>query len=153
MRPRSRRNLDSAARLRGIRNPDALVAEALRAFALEPYADRRLRTLSLGNRQRVGLAAALQHDPRIIVLDEPGNALDPRGVIILREQLQRLAGTGAAALVSSHHLDEVARIADRIVVMNRGRVIGELASDGDDLERAFFDAVRADDDAAEADAR
>ena len=62
----------------------------------------------------------------MIVLDEPTNALDPAGVIRLRESLLRRAGDGAAILVSSHHLDEVARIADRIVVMNAGRLIGDL---------------------------
>lgn len=145
----ARGNLIAAARLRGVLDPGATASAALRAFALEPWADRRLRTLSLGNRQRVGLAAALQHRPSVVVLDEPGNALDPRGVILLRDQLTRLAGAGAAVLVSSHHLDEVARIADRIVVMNRGRVIGQLPPRGAELERAFFEAVRADDEATE----
>lgn len=145
----ARQNLTSSARLRGIRDPGAIVDAALGMFALEPYADRRLRRLSLGNRQRVGLAAAVQHAPSVVVLDEPGNALDPRGVIILREELRRLAGAGTAVLVSSHHLDEVARIADRIVMMNGGRVIGELPPESDELERAFFDAVRLDDEAAE----
>lgn len=144
-----RQNLASIARLRGIRDPDAIVDSALCTFALQPYASRRLRVLSLGNRQRVGLAAALQHAPSVVVLDEPGNALDPRGVIILREELVRLARAGAGILVSSHHLDEVARIADRIVVMNGGRVIGELPPGGTDLERVFFDAVRLDDEASE----
>jgi ABC-2 type transport system ATP-binding protein len=143
----ARQNLAVAARLRGVRHPEDVVAAALRTFALEQFADRRLRTLSLGNRQRVGLAAALQHSPSVIVLDEPANALDPRGVIILREELVQLAKAGAAVLVSSHHLDEVARIAARIVVMNAGRVIGELPADGTELERAFFDAVRRDDEA------
>ena len=79
----------------------------------------------------------------MIVLDEPTNALDPAGVIRLRESLLRRAGEGAAILVSSHHLDEVARIADRIVVMNAGRLIGDLAPDTPEIEHAFFEAVRA----------
>ncbi|MET3859305.1 ABC-2 type transport system ATP-binding protein [Dietzia sp. 2505] len=144
-----RQNLMSSARLRDARDPGAIVDSAMRTFALEPYADRRLRVLSLGNRQRVGLAAALQHSPSVVVLDEPGNALDPRGVILLREHLVGLAGAGAGVLVSSHHLDEVARIADRIVVMNGGRVIGELPPGGSELERAFFEAVRLDDESAQ----
>jgi ABC-2 type transport system ATP-binding protein len=81
----------------------------------------------------------------VIVLDEPTNALDPAGVIRLRESLLRRAGDGAAVLVSSHHLDEVARIADRIVVMNAGRLIGGLDPTTSEIERAFFDAVRIDD--------
>ena len=87
----------------------------------------------------------MQHDPRMIVLDEPSNALDPASVILLREQLSQRARDGAAILVSSHHLDEVARIADRVLLMNAGRLIGELDTTGHDLERAFFERIRQDD--------
>jgi len=144
----ARRNLELSARLRGVADVTAAIDRTIREFALEQYAGRRVRTLSLGNRQRVGVAAALQHDPSTIVLDEPTNALDPAGVIRLRESLLRRAADGAAILVSSHHLDEVARIADRIVVMNAGRLIGDLAPDTPEIERAFFEAVRADDERA-----
>ena len=144
----ARRNLELSARLRGVADVTAAIDRTIREFALEQYADRRVRTLSLGNRQRVGVAAALQHGPSTIVLDEPTNALDPAGVIRLRESLLRRAADGAAILVSSHHLDEVARIADRIVVMNAGRLIGDLAPDTPEIERAFFEAVRADDERA-----
>ena len=99
------------------------------------------RRMSLGNKQRLGLAAALQHDPDLIVLDEPTNALDPSGVILLREALLRRAAAGAGVLVSSHHLDEVARIATRISVIADGRMIGTLDPDGVDIERAFFALV------------
>ena len=140
-----RRNLQLSARMRRVDDVDSTVAGIITEFALDPYRERRTRTLSLGNRQRVGLAAALQHDPNVIVLDEPSNALDPAGVIRLRESLLRRAGDGAAVLVSSHHLDEVARIADRIVVINAGRLIGDLDPGTPEIERAFFDAVRIDD--------
>lgn len=141
----ARRNLEVSARLRGVRDVPGAVGRVLAEFALEQYAGRRVRALSLGNRQRVGVAAALQHDPSVIVLDEPTNALDPAGVIRLRESLVRRARGGAAILVSSHHLDEVARIADRIVVMNAGRLIGDLPPDTPEIEHAFFEAVRMDD--------
>lgn len=121
------------------------VADSLIAWQLDPVANRRFRRLSLGNRQRLGLAAAMQHDPSLIVLDEPSNALDPASVILLREQLLRRARSGAAIVVSSHHLDEVARIADRILLMNAGRLIGELDVTGQDLERTFFERIRQDD--------
>lgn len=121
------------------------VDDSLEAWKLGPVEDRRFRRLSLGNRQRVGLAAALQHDPRLVVLDEPSNALDPASVILLREQLTRRAREGAAILVSSHHLDEVSRIADRVLLMNAGRLIGDLDTTGNDLERAFFERIRRDD--------
>jgi ABC-2 type transport system ATP-binding protein len=140
-----RRNLQLSARLRGVAAVDSAVDTIIGEFALEPYADRRVRALSLGNKQRVGLAAALQHDPSVIVLDEPTNSLDPAGVIRLRESLLRRAQDGAAILVSSHHLDEVARIADRIAVMNAGRLIGDLDPTTPEIEHAFFEAVRIDD--------
>jgi ABC-2 type transport system ATP-binding protein len=138
-----RKNLHLACLLREA--DPGRVTDSLHAWRLDPFADRRFRHLSLGNRQRVGLAAAMQHDPRLIVLDEPSNALDPASVILLREQLIRRAQDGAAILVSSHHLDEVARIADRVLLMNAGRLIGELDITGQDLERAFFERIRQDD--------
>ncbi|MEP7160654.1 MAG: ABC transporter ATP-binding protein [Dermatophilaceae bacterium] len=138
-----RENLRMAARLH---HSDLTVVDpAIERWNLAPDADRRLRRLSLGNRQRVGLAAALQHDPRAVVLDEPSNALDPAGVLVLRDALVESARAGSAVLVSSHHLDEVARIAHRIVVMNAGRIIGGLDPAAPDLERVFFERVRADD--------
>ncbi|MDR2998544.1 MAG: ABC transporter ATP-binding protein [Microbacterium sp.] len=139
----ARENLRIACLLRGA--DPALVPTALDDWMLAPVADRRFRRLSLGTRQRVGLAAAMQHDPRLIVLDEPSNALDPASVMLLREQLLQRAADGAGVLVSSHHLDEVARIADRVILMNRGRLIGELDTAGTDLERVFFDRIRVDD--------
>ncbi|KRE22952.1 ABC transporter ATP-binding protein [Agromyces sp. Soil535] len=142
-----RGNLEIAARLHGIERGcvNRLVDHAIEEFDLGRYARVRTSRLSLGNRQRVGLAAALLHEPMVIVLDEPTNALDPAGVILLRESLLRRAAAGAGILVSSHHLDEVARVADRITVINDGRAIGSLDPDGVDLERAFFDLVLSDD--------
>lgn len=129
-----------------LREADPRCADvSLRHWNLQSFAQRRVRRLSLGNRQRVSLAAALQHAPRVIVLDEPSNTLDPAAVIILRDLLVQRAREGAAVLVSSHHLDEVARIADRILVMNAGRLIGELDPGSSELERAFFEKVRQDD--------
>lgn len=141
-----RDNLLLAARLHGAgRRAPALVDAAIAEFGLEPYRAVRVRAMSLGNKHRVGLAAALQHDPAIIVLDEPTNALDPAGVIRLREALERRAASGAGILVSSHHLDEVSRIADVITVINRGRVVGTLPPGGAELEQAFFDVIHRDD--------
>lgn len=121
------------------------VDHSLETWGLGAVAQRRFRRLSSGNRQRVGLAAALQHHPELILLDEPSSALDPASVILLREQLTHRADNGAAILVSSHHLDEVARIADRVLLVNRGRLIGQLDNAGPDLERAFFERIRIDD--------
>lgn len=142
-----RRNLELGARLHRIpaRRIPAVVESIVRDFALESSVNRPSRKLSLGNRQRLGLASALQHDPRVIVLDEPTNALDPNGVILLRERLLASVARGAGVLVSSHHLDEVARIANRISVLNHGRIIGSLDPKGIDIERSFFELVHDDD--------
>ncbi|MDR5700917.1 ABC transporter ATP-binding protein [Agromyces aerolatus] len=142
-----RDNLRLVARLHGAgRAQAATMADAsMEELNLGRYAHVRVRRLSLGNRQRVGLAAALQHDPALIVLDEPTNALDPAGVIRVREAVLRRAAAGAGVLVSSHHLDEVARVAHRISVLNEGRLIGALDPGAPDLERAFFALVLADD--------
>ncbi|MEU1973743.1 ABC transporter ATP-binding protein [Microbacterium sp. NPDC019599] len=142
-----RSNLRLAARLHGASRGQATVIAdaAIDELHLARYARVRARRLSLGNRQRLGLAAAIQHDPNLIVLDEPTNGLDPAGVILLREAITRRAAGGAAVFVSSHHLDEVARIADRISVINHGVLIGTLDPNTVDLERAFFSLVHADD--------
>lgn len=143
----TRTNLTLAARLHGIprRHTGSTVDDVIAELDLHHYRRVRARHLSQGNLRRVGLAAALQHHPTVIVLDEPTNALDPAGVISLREALLRRAGAGAGILVSSHHLDEVARVADRITVLNHGTVIGTLDPVGIDLERSFFALVHAHD--------
>ncbi|GAA1430039.1 hypothetical protein GCM10009616_13580 [Microlunatus lacustris] len=135
--------LYTSARLQGRPRRDArrLTAEAVDQLELGHWRRRRTGTLSLGNRQRLGLAAALVHHPEVLVLDEPANALDPLGVVRVRELLRAAAERQAAVLVSSHHLDEVARMADRVVVLHRGRLLGELEPDGQDVERAFFERV------------
>ena len=143
----ARQNLVLGARLHHVpvKRIAPMVETIMAELNLAQYANRRSGKLSLGNRQRLGLASALQHDPRIVVLDEPTNSLDPSGVILLREALLKRAGEGAGVLVSSHHLDEVARIADRISVLNQGRIIGSLNPRGVDIERSFFDLVLTDD--------
>lgn len=144
-----RANLTMAARLHLIdaSRVKVMVDQVVDELGLGAYTDVLSRRLSQGNRQRLGLAAAIQHHPELLVLDEPSSALDPAGVILLREAILRRRDGGAGILVSSHHLDEVARIADRITVMNHGRLIGTLDPCTPDLERAFFTAVHADDEA------
>lgn len=135
-----RENLVVSAELRGLpRSAARERSEALLThLALLPWADRPTRVLSQGNRQRVALATALVHAPPVLVLDEPTNALDPAGVLELRRTILERAAAGTAVLVSSHHLDEMARVADRITVVHAGRVVGTLAPGGPDLERQFF---------------
>ena len=140
-----RENLRAAARLHGLANVDAHVAgeRLLDELRLTRWADRRTRSLSTGNRQRLGLGCALVHSPQVLVLDEPTNALDPSGVVLVRQMLTTAAQNGSAILVSSHHLDEMARMAGHISVLHRGRMVGELDPHGVDLERAFFAMILA----------
>jgi len=136
-------NLRCAALLRGL--PEATARTEMNTgisdLRLSRWAGCRTRTLSTGNRQRLGLACALIGEPDLLVLDEPTTALDPAGVVLVRTLLRAAAARGTAVLVSSHHLDEMARIADHITVMHRGRIVGALDPTGVDLERTFFDLV------------
>ncbi|CAN5762750.1 hypothetical protein BH23ACT4_BH23ACT4_00770 [soil metagenome] len=136
-------NIGAAARLRGISSGGVAAAtlSVVDRFELGRWADRRARALSMGNRQRLGLACALVHKPAVIVLDEPSNSLDPAGVVLVRDLMRHEAAGGAAILVSSHHLDELARVAHRISVLHRGRLIGSIDPGGVDLERRFFNLV------------
>ena len=84
---------------------------------------RKVRGYSLGMRQRLGLAAALIGDPRVLVLDEPANGLDPDGIRWLRGFFRHLAGEGRTVLVSSHQLNEVQEVADRVVILNHGQLV------------------------------
>jgi ABC-2 type transport system ATP-binding protein len=142
-----RESLWCNGRLHGLTDADLGRAadQMLSRLELEPWADVRTHALSQGNRQRLGIAAALLHRPTALVIDEPTSALDPRGVVIVRELVRELAVDGCAVLVSSHHLDEVSRVADRIAVVHAGRVIGSLEPAEADLERRFFAMALADD--------
>ena len=104
--------------------PTSRADEVLRHVGLGDAARRKVRTYSLGMRQRLALAAALLGDPRVLVLDEPANGLDPEGIRWLRRVLRALADEGRTVLVSSHQLNEVEEIADHVVILNRGRLIG-----------------------------
>jgi ABC-2 type transport system ATP-binding protein len=111
---------------------------------LEAPARRRVRTYSLGMRQRLGLAAALLGDPELLILDEPANGLDPAGVHWLRRFLREFAARGGTVLVSSHMLAEAARTVDDVVIIDHGRRIAsgrldELTRSGQtDLEELFL---------------
>jgi ABC-2 type transport system ATP-binding protein len=124
-----RENLEVVRRLRRLVDRRA-VDEVIERLGLGPYADRRARTLSLGNAQRLGLAKALIHRPELLILDEPANGLDPAGVVEIRHLLRDLAGAhGTTVFLSSHILAEVARLATRIGVIHQGRLLQELDAD------------------------
>lgn len=112
-------------------------------LGLSDWLDVPARRLSLGTRQKVGLVAAMAHRPRLLVLDEPTNALDPLATAGLREIIAELTRDGVAVLVTSHHFDELARIAHRVDVLHAGRVIDSLTPTEPDLEARFFRTVLA----------
>ena len=103
--------------------PDSRVAELLDLLGLAHAADRRTRGFSTGMRQRLSLATALLGDPRVLLLDEPSNGLDPEGMSWLRGLLRRLADEGRTVLVSSHVLHEVQQVVDDVVVIRRGVLV------------------------------
>ena len=120
---RARDHLRMLGRSLGV--PDRRVDETLGLVELADAAKRRVREYSLGMRQRLGLAAALLGDPELLVLDEPANGLDPEGVRWLRDFLRSFAAEGKTVLISSHVLAEVAQTVDRVLIINRGRLVIE----------------------------
>jgi ABC-2 type transport system ATP-binding protein len=124
--------------------PQARVDEVLELVELAGAAGRRVKTYSLGMRQRLGLAAALLGDPDLLILDEPANGLDPSGVYWLRTFLRGFAERGGTVFISSHVLAEIAQTVDRVVIIDRGRLaavapLDELAVRGESLEDAYLD--------------
>jgi ABC-2 type transport system ATP-binding protein len=101
------------------------VEEVLRLVELEGAGGRRVKTYSLGMRQRLGLAAALLGDPELLILDEPANGLDPAGVRWLRDFLRDFAAGQRTVLISSHVLAEVAQTVDDVLIINHGRLVTE----------------------------
>lgn len=124
--------------------PYSRVEEVLERVGLTDAADRRVGGYSLGMRQRLGLASALLGDPRVLVLDEPANGLDPAGMAELRDLLRGLAAEGRTVLMSSHVLSEVAQTVDRVIIVAAGtlRYAGTLAeltgARTETLEAAFL---------------
>ncbi|GAB2730793.1 ABC transporter ATP-binding protein [Streptomyces bullii] len=109
------------------RIPDRRVEEVLGETGLSSVAGRRVKTYSLGMRQRLGIAAALLGDPEVLMLDEPSNGLDPEGIVWIRQLLRRLAGEGRTVLVSSHLMNETASFAEHLVVLGRGRLLADTS--------------------------
>jgi len=133
------RTLATAAEL-----PSQRVDEVLDLVDLGAAARRRVKTYSLGMRQRLGLAAALLGDPELLILDEPANGLDPAGVRWLRTFLRDLAAHGRTIVVSSHLLAEVAQTVDHVVIIDHGHLLAngpldEVTRDGQTLEDVYLE--------------
>jgi ABC-2 type transport system ATP-binding protein len=120
----SREYLKFVARLKGVegRKVDAAVDQAMSQCGVADVADRLLRNLSRGYRQRVGLAHAIVHDPPVLILDEPTSAMDPRQIVEIRNVIKGLRGTHTIIL-STHILPEATAVCDRVIIINEGGVI------------------------------
>jgi ABC-2 type transport system ATP-binding protein len=130
-----RENLRIAAAVRGA-EAQARIDGALKRVGLTARADERVRSYSLGMRQRLGVGRALLADPELLLLDEPTNGLDPAGIHEFRDMIRGFVGEGRTVLLSSHLLDEVEKICDAVAIVDRGRVvvqgtIEELKGSGD----------------------
>jgi ABC-2 type transport system ATP-binding protein len=119
----------------------ARVDEVLELVELTGAADRAVRTYSLGMRQRLGLAGALLGDPELLILDEPGNGLDPAGMHWLRGFVRQFARSGGTVLISSHVLAEVAQTVDSVLIVNRGRLVATRAIAELNLAPAALEAL------------
>jgi len=105
------------------------VREVLELTGLETVASRRIGEFSLGMKQRLGIAAALLANPPVLLLDEPANGLDPEGIRWFRQLLQAMAAEGRTILVSSHLMSEMAQTADHLIIIGRGRLLADVATE------------------------
>lgn len=121
-----RENLEIMRKLRLLKDQSS-VDDVMEKLHIAQYAQRKARELSLGNSQRLGIAKALLHRPEILILDEPTNALDPEGIVEIRELIKDLAGQhGTTVFISSHILGEVGKFATRIGMIHKGKLIHEI---------------------------
>jgi ABC-2 type transport system ATP-binding protein len=123
----ARQFIAASARLQGIDDPGAATERAIAMVDLADAADRSIGGYSKGMRQRAKVAAALVHDPQVLILDEPFNGMDPRQRLHMMDLLREMAAAGKTILFSSHILEEVERLSDRVLVV----VAGRLAASGD----------------------
>jgi ABC-2 type transport system ATP-binding protein len=130
-----RENLWIVAAVRD-RAAEARIPEALERVGLAHRADDRVKTYSLGMRQRLGIARCLLADPSLLILDEPMNGLDPAGILEMRNLIRAFVDEGRTVFLSSHLLDEVEKTCDHIAIVDRGRIIvqgsvQEISATGD----------------------
>jgi len=146
----AREHLRYAAGLQGLDGAAAekVIDRLIERFDMQGIADRRAAGFSQGERRKVALARALVHDPQNVVLDEPTNGLDVPSTRAMRRAIRELAGSGKCVLFSSHIMQEVSAVCDRVIILSRGRVVADgtpaelLARTGqDDLENAFVQLI------------
>lgn len=121
-----RENLEVIYRLRGLKDKSR-IDRIIKVLQLTSYQDKKAKYLSMGNNQRLGLAKALMHQPKLLILDEPINGLDPAGIVEIREFLEDLVqNQGTTIFLSSHILSEISKLATRIGIVHQGKLIKEL---------------------------
>jgi len=125
-----RANLERLAWLSGLAGAAERIRDVLFALELVAVADQPVAGYSLGQRQRLGLAAAILARPKVLVLDEPTSGLDPDGIQKVHEILREQAGGGVSVLLSTHHLREVSAYTDRVGILGGGRLIDEVVMEG-----------------------
>lgn len=119
-------NLDIARRMQMISDRQS-ITRVIQKLGLEDHKNKKAKNLSLGNKQRLGLAKAMIHNPQILILDEPINGLDPAGVVEIRKMLMDLSKNfGVTVFISSHQLEELSKLVDRIGIIHQGRLIQEI---------------------------
>lgn len=148
----ARENIAYYAALQGLEGAAlaTAVATTVERLGIEPFADRRAKGFSQGQRLRVALARALVHDPDTLILDEPTNGLDVMATRVLRDVIRERRDSGCCVLFSSHVMQEVAALCDRIAIVAQGRVVVDGTADEiraatgcEDLEDAFVASVEA----------
>ena len=136
-------NLKVIYKLRQLDNP-VVIDNIIEKLKLSKYRDIKSSSLSLGNQQRLGLARALMHRPKLLILDEPTNGLDPVGIQELRELIRNFSKEGITVILSSHILNEVQQVADKIGIINKGHLSYEGLNDHQSthLEELFMEIIK-----------
>ena len=119
-----REYLDFVTNIHTVKNKKEKIEEVIKTVGLTVEANKKIGQLSKGYKQRVGLAAALIHDPEVLILDEPTTGLDPNHIIEIRELIKKL-GADKTVLFSSHILQEVQAICDRVIIINKGKIVAD----------------------------
>jgi len=124
-RATARQNMQIEADALGLDKSKAKIDDLLKLVALDERADTRCGSFSLGMKQRLGLAISLMGEPRLVVLDEPTNGLDPAGIVEIRRLIEKLPERGTTVLVSSHLLAEIQLMCDRAAILQRGKLVAD----------------------------
>lgn len=119
-----REYLDFITQVHEVKNKKDKIAEVIKTVGLSVEANKKIGQLSKGYKQRVGLAAALIHDPEVLILDEPTSGLDPNQIVEIRDVIKKL-GEYKTVLFSSHILQEVQAICDRVIIINKGTIVAD----------------------------